>query len=461
MPITPEAYIEQARETILAELLDFLRIPSISTQESHRGDVRTAASWVAAQLRAAGMQDVSVMDTAGHPVVFGRCEEAPGALTLLVYGHYDVQPADPLELWQSPPFNPEIRDGRLFARGASDDKGQIFMHLKAVEALRGVDGAPPINLKFIIEGEEECGSDNLARYVTAEANRLACDVAAVSDSPMLGADTPSLCESLRGIATLEFTLRTGVNDLHSGLYGGSAPNALHVMSELLARLHDDQGRVTVPGFYDAVRPLTPAERAAYAALPFDEAGFTAEVGAPALTGEAGYTMLERIWRRPTLELNGVWGGFQGAGTKTVIPCVAHAKISCRLVPDQDPEQIAEFVAAHVRRLCPPTATVEVERQGGGHPAITPRDHPAMQAAARAMAAAYGKEPVFAGMGGSIPVVPMLQRTLGAPVVLIGFGLNGEHFHAPNEFFTLSNFDRGLLTLCLFYEGLAATTPGGR
>ncbi len=454
-------YLAESRPRHLDELSAWLRIPSISTLPEHAPDMAAAAAWAADQMRAVGLQNVQVMPTGGHPVVYGDWLHAPGRPTLLVYGHYDVQPADPLELWQTPPFHPEIRDGRLYARGASDDKGQIFMHLKAAEALRHLDGAPPLNLKFIIEGEEECGSENLARYVHAEAGRLRCDVATVSDTPMLGAETPSLCESIRGIASLELTLRTGVSDLHSGLYGGAAPNALHVLCALLAQLHDADGRVSVPGFYDAVRAVTPAERSAYAALPFDAAGFAAEVGAPSLTGEAGYSVVERVWRRPTLELNGVWGGFQGTGQKTVIPCVAHAKITCRLVADQDPAKIADLVAAHARRLCPPTATVEVSQQGGGEPAITPRDHPAMQAAARAMAVAYGKEPVFAGMGGSIPVVPMLQHELGAPVVLIGFGLNGEHFHAPNEYFTLSNFDRGLLTLCLFYEGLAASSPSVR
>jgi acetylornithine deacetylase/succinyl-diaminopimelate desuccinylase-like protein len=454
-------YLAGERPRHLEELCDWLRIPSISTLPEHAPDMARAAEWAADQMRAVGLEQVAVMPTGGHPVVYGEWLHAPGRPTLLVYGHYDVQPADPLELWDTPPFSPTIRDGCLYARGASDDKGQIFMHLKAVEALSRLDGKPPLNLKFIIEGEEECASENLQRFIRAEAHRLRCDVAAVSDSPLLGPDTPSLCESLRGIATLELTVRTGRGDLHSGLYGGAAPNALHVLSGILARLHDADGRVAVPGFYDDVRPLSPAERAGYAALPFDEAAFRAEVGAPALTGEAGYTVVERIWRRPTLELNGVYGGFQGAGTKTVIPCVAHAKISCRLVPDQDPDRIADLVAAHARRLCPPTATLEVELQGGGHPAMTPRDHPAMQAAARAMAVAYGKEPVFAGMGGSIPVVPMLQRDLGAPVVLLGFGLNGEHFHAPNEFFTLSNFDRGLVALCLFYEGLAAISPSVR
>ncbi|HVB11109.1 MAG TPA: dipeptidase [Bacillota bacterium] len=454
-------YLAEHRARHLDELSEWLRIPSISTLPEHAPDMAKAAEWAAGQMRAVGLEHVAVMPTGGHPVVYGDWLHAPGRPTLLVYGHYDVQPADPLELWETPPFTPVLRDGKLFARGSSDDKGQIFMHLKAVEALAAVDGHPPINLKFIVEGEEECASENLQRFIRAEAERLRCDVAAVSDNPLLGPDTPSLCESLRGIATLEIILRTGTGDLHSGLYGGSAPNALHELCALVARLHDEQGRVAVPGFYDGVRPLTPAERAAYAALPFDEAAFAAEVGAPALTGEQGYTVVERIWRRPTLELNGVYGGFEGAGTKTVIPCVAHAKISCRLVPDQDPDKIADLVAAHARRLCPPTASVEVEMQGGGHSAMTPRDHPAMRAAAAAMTEAYGKTPVFAGMGGSIPVVPMLQRDLGAPVVLIGFGLNGEHFHAPNEFFTLSNFDRGLLTLCLFYQGLAATSPSVR
>jgi acetylornithine deacetylase/succinyl-diaminopimelate desuccinylase-like protein len=455
------AYLAGARSRHLEELSDWLRIQSISTLPDHAADMKRAADWTADQMRAVGLEHVAVMPTGGHPVVYGDWLHAPGRPTLLVYGHYDVQPADPLDLWQTPPFLPTIRDGKLFARGAADDKGQIFLHLKAVEALRAVDGSLPLNLKFIVEGEEECASENLQRYIRAEAERLRCEVAAVSDSPMLGPDTPSLSETLRGIATLEITLRTGRGDLHSGLYGGAAPNALHELCALVAKLHDEQGRVAVPGFYDAVKPLTPAERAGYEALPFDEADFRAEVGAPDLTGEAGYTVLERIWRRPTLECNGVFGGFEGAGTKTVIPCVAHAKISCRLVADQDPGQIADLVAAHVRRLCPPTATVEVEMQGGGHPAFTSRDHPAMQAAARAMAQAFGKAPVFAGMGGSIPVVPMLQRDLRAAVVLLGFGLPSEPLHAPNEYFTLSSFDRGLLTCCLFYAGLDATSPSVR
>jgi acetylornithine deacetylase/succinyl-diaminopimelate desuccinylase-like protein len=458
---TYRRYLAANRQRHLDELCAWLRIPSVSTLPEHAADMAAAARWTAEAMRAVGLENVAVLPTGGHPLVYGDWLHAPGGPTLLVYGHYDVQPADPLDVWQTPPFEPAIRDGRLYARGATDDKGQAFLHLKAVEALTAVDGQPPLNLRFLIEGEEECASANLEAFVRRERARLACDVAVVSDMPMLGPDTPSLCESLRGITTLEVTVRTGRSDLHSGLYGGVAPNALHVLCALLARLHDDEGRVAVPGFYDAVRPLTPAERAAYAALPFDEAAFRREVGAPELTGERGFTILERLWRRPTLELNGIGGGFQGEGTKTVTPCTAHAKISCRLVPDQDPDAIAALVAEHLRRLCPPTASVAVTPQGGGHPAITPRDHPAMQAAARAMAAAYGKPPVFAGMGGSVPVVPLLQRELGATVVMAGFGLPDENLHAPNEFFTLANFDRGLLTLCLFYRELAALGPGPR
>ena len=343
---------------------------------------------------------------------------------LAFYGHYDVQPVDPLHLWETPPFEPTVRDGRLYARGASDDKGQVFLHLKAVEALLKTEGRLPLNVGFLIEGEEEVGSRNLDEFVNRHRDKLAADVCVISDTPFHACGVYlQYATASGGLTALEVTVRGAQSDLHSGLFGGAVPNPLHELARLIAGLHDADGRVTVPGFYDRVRPLSDEERQAFRALPFDEEAYRAELGVPGLHGEAGYTTLERTSARPTLELNGMWGGFQGEGTKTVLPSEAHAKITCRLVPDQDPDEIAALIVKHLEAQCPPYVTLDVTvEHGGGKPAMTPLDHPAMKAAARALAQAYGQEPRFTRMGGSIPVVQTLMDALDVPVVLLGFGL---------------------------------------
>ncbi|MBX6378679.1 MAG: dipeptidase, partial [Clostridia bacterium] len=441
------------------ELASFLRIPSVSALPAHAEDVRRAAEWVAAALREAGLERVAVLPTAGHPVVCGEWMHAEGAPTALVYGHYDVQPVDPLDEWETPPFEPSFRGGRVYARGASDDKGQVFAHIKAVQGLLALQGRLPVNLRFVIEGEEEIGSPNLADFLRTHPDRARADVAVISDSTMLAPGVPTLCYGLRGLAACQVDVSGPRSDLHSGLYGGVAPNPLHALAELIASLHDDDGRVAVPGFYDDVRPLSQEEREAFAALPFDEAELRATVGAPDLVGEAGYTPLERLWARPTLEVNGAWGGFQGDGTKTVIPARAHAKITCRLVPDQDPGRVLDALEAHLHRRCPRGVVVSVRRfAGSARACLTPVDHPAVQAAARALRRAFGAEPRFVRMGGSIPIVETLHHELGLPVVLMGFALSTENFHAPNEHFHLENFDRALLSLAAFWQELASWRP---
>ncbi|BDG60734.1 dipeptidase [Caldinitratiruptor microaerophilus] len=450
-----ETYLREHRDRHLAELKDFLRIPSVSALSAHRPDVERAARWVADAMQAAGLEHVEVLPTGGHPVVYADWLHAPGRPTALVYGHYDVQPVDPEHLWVTPPFEPDVRDGKLYARGASDDKGQVFLHIKAVETLLRVDGALPLNLRFLVEGEEEIGSRHLPAFVEAHRDRLRADVAVISDTTFFARGVPAITTGLRGLAALEITVRGARGDLHSGLYGGAVQNPLHALVELLAGLRGPDGRIRVEGFYDRVRPVPEEERRQWAALPHDDARLVAELGVPALFGEAGYTTLERLWARPTLELNGVWGGFTGEGTKTVLPAEAHAKITCRLVPDQEPEEILDRLEAHLRTHLPPGVTLEVRREPGGARAVlTPHDHPAVQAARQALREAYGVEPVLVRMGGSIPVAETFATVLGLPVVLLGFGLPEENFHAPNEHFHLENFDGGLRTLCAYWPLLA-------
>lgn len=466
MPATKaQAWLNDRYDEHVEQLKEFLRIPSISALSEHAGEVQRAAEFLAAEMRRIGLQQVKIMPTGGHPVVYGEWLAGPDLPTALVYGHYDVQPVDPEHLWETPPFEPTVRHGRLYARGASDDKGQVFLHLKAVEALLQTDGRLPLNVKFLIEGEEEVGSRNLDAFVQQHRDKLAADVCVISDTPFHARGVPSICYGLRGLTALEVTVRGAQSDLHSGLYGGAVPNPLHELARLIASLHDADGRVTVPGFYDRVRPLTPEERQAFRELPFDEEAYRAELGVPGLHGEAGYTTLERTSARPTLELNGMWGGFQGEGTKTVLPCEAHAKITCRLVPDQDPDEIAELIVRHLQAQCPPYVTLSVKiEDGSGKPAMTPLDHPAMQAAARALAQAYGQEPRFTRMGGSIPVVQTLMDALDLPVVLLGFGLPDENYHAPNEHFDLTNFRLGMQTMAAYWHELAAglgAAPGRR
>lgn len=452
---TGDLYFQRMRETHLDQLSEFLRIPSVSALTAHREDLRRAAEWLAAECRRIGLHQVQVMETAGHPVLYAERIDHPDRPVALIYGHYDVQPVDPVELWETPPFTPSIREGRLYARGASDDKGQVFMHLKVLEAILATEGTLPFNVKLLIEGEEEVGSPNLGPFIAEHRDLLKADVVVISDTGLYARGVPSLTYALRGLTALEVHVTGARGDLHSGLFGGAAPNAVHGLVQLLASLRRPDGGVAVAGFYDGVRDLTAEEREGFASLGHDESGLMRELGVSALPGEPGYTALERLWARPTLEINGIGGGFQGEGTKTVIPARAMAKITCRLVPDQDPDQVAAAIEQHLRAHCPPGCKVEVIRKPGGNPAcITPVDHPAIQAALGALAEAYGTEAKFIRGGGSIPVVSTFADLLGAPSVLIGFGLDDENFHAPNEHFNLENFDLGMRALYSYWHRLS-------
>ncbi len=453
-----DSYLKQHRSEQLAELNEFLRIPSISALSEHKPDVRRAAEFLAKALHQLGFDAVEVIPTKGHPLVYGERLEGPGRPTVLVYGHYDVQPVDPLNLWETPPFEPAIRDGQLYARGASDDKGPVFMHLKAVETLLAVDGRLPVNLKFLVEGEEEVGGEHLDEYIRTHREKLAADAVVISDTTMYARGLPAICTGLRGLTALQVDVYGANTDLHSGLFGGAVENPLNALARLVASLHTKDGAVAVSGFYDRVRPATPAELESIASLPFADGEYQAELGVPALAGEPGYSTLERLWVRPTLDANGMWGGFQGEGTKTVIPSEGHVKITCRLVPDQEPAEIFSLVAAHLKRNCPPGVRIEVRQMEGARPSVVSTDHPAVEAAAHALQESYGVKPAYIRMGGSIPVVQTFQEELQAPVVLIGFGLPDEKFHAPNEHFDLGNFDLGLRTLCRYWNELAAWQP---
>lgn len=448
------SYLKKSREEQLEELKELLRIPSISALSEHRQDVRAAAEWLKEALKKAGLEHVELLETAGNPVIYGDWLHAEGKPTVLVYGHYDVQPVDPLELWETPPFEPSIREGRLYARGSSDDKAQVFMHIKAVEALLKSTGSLPVNIKFCIEGEEEVGSRNLPSLLEHEQERLACDLLLISDTSMLEKGKPAICYGLRGLAGLEVIVKGAKGDLHSGLYGGAVANPIHALSKILASLHDDEGRVAVEGFYDRVEALEEEERVSMASIPFSQEKLEQELGVPSLFGEAGYSPVERMWARPTLEINGISGGFQGEGTKTVIPAKASAKITCRLVSNQDPAEIQQLIAQHVRKYTPKGVSVEVMLTDQGHPFVTPLHHPALQAAAKAYETAYGATAAFTRMGGSIPIVEAFGRILQAPVVLMGFSLPEENFHAPNEFFTLDNYDKGLVTIGYYLQEVA-------
>lgn len=446
-------YFKEHREEHLNQLKELLRFPSISALSEHKKDVLACAEFIAEQCRYIGFENVKLMETKGNPVVYGDWLHAPGKPTVLVYGHYDVQPVDPLELWETPPFEPSERDGKLYARGSSDDKGQVFMHLKSFEALFKTTGTLPVNVKFCIEGEEEVGSANLPEFLEQHKDTFAADVLVISDTTILGPNQPAICYGLRGLAALQIDVKGTKGDLHSGLYGGAVQNSIHALVEILASLHDDEGRVTVDGFYNRVLEIAHEERLAFQALNQSEEKLAKELAVDALFGEPGYSATERTWVRPTLEINGIYGGFQGEGTKTVIPSEAHAKITCRLVPDQDPREIQELIRAHVEKVAPLGVKVTVTLQDGGKPYVTPFHHPAIQLAAKAYESAYGVKAAFTRMGGSVPIVETFDRLLGMPVVLMGFGLNDENFHAPNEHFSLENFDKGLRTLCFYWLNL--------
>lgn len=449
-------YLSEQRERQRDELIDWLRIPSISTLPAHGDDVRRACDWLVEHLREIGLSHVERIDKEGrHPLVYAEWLEAGSdAPTVLIYGHYDVQPVDPLDLWQTPPFEPAVRGDSLYARGASDDKGQIFLHIKAIEALLATEGRLPVNVKLLIEGEEESGGYHIEEYVPLHADKLAADAVLVSDTHILSPAQPTLIYGLRGMWAGEITVTGPARDLHSGTYGGAVHNPNAALAALLAALHDADGRIAVPGFYDNVLVLSDEERAALARVPHGEAELLHESGAPAAWGEPGYSVVERTGARPTLEINGMWGGFTGEGFKTVIPSVARAKISCRLVPDQEPARIGELLRAHLAALAPPTVTVDVHEIHTGQPFVTHIDSPAIQAAARAYASTFEHAPIFTREGGGIPVVSTLRSVLAAPVVLMGFGLPDDNLHAPNEKFHLPNFYRGIETSIAFLRAAA-------
>ena len=441
-----DAYFAQHRDTHLKELNDFLRIPSISSLSEHKQDMQVAASWLAAAMKRINLENISIDETGGHPVVYADWLHAPGKPTILFYGHYDVQPVDPLNLWETPPFEPTVRDNKLFARGSSDDKGQVFMHLKAIEALFALEGTLPVNVKFIIEGEEEIGSPNLPPYVEKNKEKLAADLILISDTSLYAPGKPAVCYGLRGLTGIQIDVRGAKGDLHSGLYGGGVQNAIHALAEILASFRDEHGTIQVEGFYDNVRPLSEEERQAYRDLNFDEEALKEEVGVKQLFGEKGYSYLEQTWARPTLEINGVFGGFSGEGIKTVLPAEAGAKITCRLVPDQDPDEIVALLKAHVEKHKPAGVDITISEFDKGAPYITPFDHPVIQAAGRSYERVYEVPTAFTRGGGSIPIVAAFDQILQLPVVLMGFGLTSENFHAPNEHFHLENFDKGLRVL---------------
>ncbi len=450
-------YFEQHREAHLNELKEFLSIPSVSALSEHKEDMTKAADWLAASMKESGLENVSIEPTGGHPVVYADWLHAEGQPTILIYGHYDVQPVDPLNLWDSAPFEPEIREGKLFARGATDDKGQVFMHVKAVEALMQLDGKLPINVKFIIEGEEEVGSPNLVAFIKDHKDKLAADTIVISDTALYAPGQPAICYALRGLSGVQIDVHGAKSDLHSGVYGGGVPNPIHAIAEILASFHDKEGTILVEDFYENVRPLSEEERQAYKELNFDEEEQRKELGVPALFGEPGYSFLERTSARPTLEVNGVYGGFSGEGIKTVLPAEAGAKITCRLVPDQTPGEIVNKLKAHVEKHKPEGVTVIVTPFDQGLPFITPFDHPALEAASRSYEKVYEVPTVYTRGGGSIPIVADFDAILGLPVVLMGFGLETENLHGPNEHLTLENFDKGLRVLGDYYEELSGLT----
>ena len=447
-------FINVNRERYLSELKAFLAIPSISALPEHQADVKRCAAWCGDEMRRIGLQNVRLIDTPGFPVVYGDWLGAPGAPTILFYGHYDVQPVDPLELWTSPPFEATIRDGEIYARGSADDKGQVFMHFKAVEAHLKQHGRLPVNIKFMLEGEEEVGSEHLDDFVRGHKHDLKGDVVVISDSPMFARGVPSICYGLRGLVYMQLDLRGSSTDLHSGSFGGAVANPAFVLAQMIAQMKDRGGRIKIPGFYDDVKPIEEAERQAWASLPFNEKQYRKSFGIPKVFGETGYTTLERTWARPTLEVNGLLSGFTGEGAKTVLPAVAMAKISMRLVPNQEPNKIADLFQAFVEKLAPKTVGLKVTRMHGGKPWMTAYDNPFVQAAGRAIEKGFGQKPIFTREGGSIPVVSTFQEELGLPSVLFGVGLPDENAHAPDEKLDVSNFHGGIIASAYLYDEIS-------
>jgi acetylornithine deacetylase/succinyl-diaminopimelate desuccinylase-like protein len=450
-----DAHLEATRDDRLDSFQAFLRFPSVSTLPEHASDVRAAAEWLAAALRTAGIEHVEVADTGGHPIVYGDWLHATGAPTLLIYGHYDVQPVDPLDRWLSPPFEPVIDGDRIVARGSADDKGQIHAHVMAVAAVLATRGALPINVRYLFEGEEESASLHLDDWLEANRERLAADAVVVSDTGFFEGNLPAITASLRGMMVAQIDVDLAPYDLHSGSHGGAVHNPNVALAQIIAALKGPDGRVRIPGFYDDVVALTPAERTALAALPFDEASYREAAGVAALVGESGYSTLERMTIRPTFDVIGMWGGFMGDGYKTIIPSEAHAKVSMRLVTDQRPRRIFEQLQEFVHEIAPPGVEVAVQYLGGGLPTMTRIDHPVSLAAARALEATFGAWPVFRREGGSIPVVASFASILGTPVVLMGFTQPHDHAHAPNEWFDLRNYEGAIRAIVRLFDEVAA------
>ncbi len=456
-PAALDAYLTAHNSRIREELFTFLRIPSVSARSEHAVDCVRAADWLARTMADGGLT-ATVIPTPGHPVVLGEWRGAGADRpTVLIYGHYDVQPAEPLDLWSSPPFEPTVRDGRIYARGSVDDKGQLFLHVKALEALLAVHGSLPVNVVVLAEGEEEVGSEHLEAFIRAQADRLACDAVVISDSAMFAPGIPSILSSLRGLAYFQIDVQGPAGDLHSGSYGGAVVNPATALARIIATFHDADGRVAIPGFYDAVLDWPEHVRAGMRDLPFDDDEFRREVGASALGGEPGYTTLERIWTRPTCEVNGMLSGYTGEGAKTVLPAVAMAKVSCRLVPDQSPDEVERLLRAHVERIAPAGVRATVTALHGGRPWRAELEGPLFDAARRALATAFDREPVIVGEGGSIPVVGDFAAILGAPVLLMGFGLPGENAHAPNEWLAIENFEKGMRAAAQLLVELGASS----
>ena len=442
-------YINSHRDTYVEELKQFLRIPSISTLAEKKPDMKTAAEFVAGKLRSAGMQNVKIIETKGHPLIYADWLNAPGKPTVLIYGHYDVQPVDPINLWDSPPFEPTIKDGKIYARGATDDKGQMYIHIKTVEAFMKTRGSLPLNVKFIIEGEEEIGSGNLEEFVNKNQDLLKCNAVLISDTSLYGPGIPTITYGLRGLCYMEVEVTGPNKDLHSGTFGGAVDNPINVLAEMISNLKDKNGKINIPGFYKDVVNLTKKERDNFKALPFSEKKYARELGVKELNGEKGYSTLERTWARPTLDCNGILGGFTGDGAKTVLPSKAKAKISMRLVPNQDPNKIAKLFKSYMNKIAPKTVKLSIRDLHGAYPIATSLDDSATIAAAKALSKVFGKKTVFMKEGGSIPIVVTFAKKLKASPVLMGMGLDSENLHSPNEHFNLNHFQLGILSSAYF------------
>jgi acetylornithine deacetylase/succinyl-diaminopimelate desuccinylase-like protein len=448
------AFIDANRQRFVDELAEWTRIPAISSDPAHNGDMVKNAEHLMGLVKKLGATKTELWPTPGHPAVFAEWMDAPGKPTLLIYGHHDVQPVDPLNEWISPPFEPAVRDGRMWGRGVVDDKGQVLIHVKAIESFIAAKKKLPINVKLIVEGEEEIGSENLDELMRQKQKELAADFVCVSDTAMFGRGIPSLCVGLRGLMYIEVHVEGPSQDLHSGSFGGGITNPVNALAKMIGRLHDDEGKITVPGFYDKVVTLTDLERAEIKSLPFNEEEWRKSTGAPAVFGEKGYSTLERVWTRPTLDCNGISGGFSGEGSKTIIPARAMAKISCRLVPHQEPEEIADLVSRYLEKIAPPGVKVRIVRLHGGRPYLAPTDHPVFEVAKRAFSKAFGKPTVFIREGGSIPFVRTIADVTGKPCLLMGFGQPDENAHAPNEWIDLENFHLGIKSAAHLYDELA-------